>query len=77
MARCDVNQYDNGTCFYLFSRHFYSKYENVGQNQCPYRNSVSYLIQCGHAPLNKTVIKKTIFRSYSAADGQMSGEMMI
>ena len=25
-------------------------------------------IRCGHAPLNKTAIEKTIFRSFSAAD---------
>ena len=41
------------------------------------RKSASYLIRCGHAPLKKTVIKKTIFRSFSAADGQMSGQMSI
>ena len=56
---------------------FDSWYENLSQNQCRCRKSASYLIWCGHAPLKKTVIKKTIFRSFSAADGQMSGQMSI
>ena len=41
-----------------------------------YRKSASYLIRWGHAPLKKSY-KITIFRSFSAADGQMSGQMSI
>ena len=37
---------------------FGSWYENISQNQYPWRKSASYLIRCGHAPLKKTVIKK-------------------
>ena len=53
------------------------KYENIGQTQCPCRKSASYLIRCVHTPINKTVIKKTIYRSFSAADGQIRGQMNI
>ena len=44
---------------------FDSWYENISQNQCRCRKTASYLIWCGHAPLKKTVIKKTIFRPFS------------
>ena len=47
------------------SPNFGSYYGNISQNQCPCRISASYLIRCGHAPLNKTVNKKSIFRSFS------------
>ena len=60
---------------------FGSWYENISQNQCPCRKSAFYLIRCGHAPLKKNSYKKNdfpvIFRSFSAADGQMSGQMSI
>ena len=55
---------------------FCLKSEKLGQNQCPCRNSASYLIRGVHAPLNKTetIIKKVIFKSFLAADGQMRGQ---